>query len=111
LRRLAWTSLLLAGAAAAQVADVPVAVTASDGFGFGARWQVELQQDAGDLKAGQLLECRVDAPPDALPRADVTCRLPDGRRVPLGEPDGRPGVLPVDVRVRSLRLLLGAGNR
>ena len=68
MRRLAWTSLLLAGTVAAQVADVPVAVTASDGFGFGARWQVELQQDAGDLKAGQLLECRVDAPPDARRR-------------------------------------------
>jgi hypothetical protein len=50
-------------------------------------------------------------PPDALPRADVTCRLPDGRSVALGEPDGRPGVLPIDVRVRSLRLLLNAGNR
>ena len=47
----------------------------------------------------------------ALPRADVSCRLPDGRRVALGEPDGRPGVLPVDVRVRSLRLLLSAGSR
>ena len=108
MQRLAWTSLVLAGAAAAQVADVPVGVIVTDGFGFGARWQVELMQDAGSLKTGQRLECQVDAPPDAAPRAEVSCRLPDGRSVALGEPDGRPGVLPVDVRVRSLRLLLGS---
>lgn len=112
MRRLAWVSLVfVAGAALAQSVDVPVAVTVSDGFGFGARWQVQLQEDAGALKAGQLLECRVDAPPDDRPRADVSCRLPDGRTVHLGEPDGRPGVLPIDVRVRSLRLLLSAGSR
>ena len=111
MRRLAWASLLVAGAALAQAADVPVAVTVTDGFGFGARWQVRLQADSGTLKSGQLLECRVDAPPDDRPRADVSCRLPDGRSVQLGEPDGRPGVLPIDVRVRSLRLLLSAGSR
>ncbi|MBL8831337.1 MAG: hypothetical protein JNL71_03020 [Rhodospirillales bacterium] len=111
MRRLAWASVLLAGPALAQVADVPVGVTVSDGFGFGARWQVELQADAGAMKIGTKLECRVDAPPDDRPRAEVTCRLPDGRRVHLGEPDGRPGVLPIDVRVRSLRLLLSAGSR
>lgn len=109
--RLAWSSLFLVGSALAQSADVPVAVTVSDGFGFGARWQVQLQADSGALKAGQLLECRVEAPPDDRPRADVSCRLPGGRTVLLGEPDGRPGVLPIDVRVRSLRLLMGLAPR
>lgn len=111
MRHLAWASALIAGTALAQAADVPVAVTVSDGFGFGARWQVELQADAGTMKSGSRLECRVDAPPDDRPRAEVSCRLPDGRTVDLGEPDGRPGVLPIDVRVRSLRLLLSQGSR
>ena len=111
MRRWACSSVVLAGVAVAQTADAPVSVTVTDGFGFGARWQVEFDADAGPYKAGMKLECRVDEPPDDLPRAVVTCLLPDGRRVELGEPDGRPGVLPVDVRVRSLRLRLGAGSR
>ncbi len=112
MRRLAWSSLFfVAATAAAQTADAPVSVTASDGFGFGARWVVAFDADAGPYKAGSKLECRVDEPPDHLPRAVVTCLMPDGKRVELGEPDGRPGVLPIDVRVRSLRLRLSAGSR
>ncbi len=111
MRRWAWTSAFVATVALAQGADAPVRVLASDGFGFGSRWQVELARDAGALAAGSKLECRVDAPPDHLPRATVTCALPGGRRAELGEPDGTAGVLPIDVRVRSLRLLLSAGNR
>ncbi len=111
MRRWAWSSLIFATAAIAQTADAPVSVTVTDGFGFGARWQVEFDSDAGPYKAGSKLECRVDEPPDHLPRAVVTCLMPDGRRVELGEPDGNPGVLPIDVRVRSLRLRLGAGSR
>ena len=111
MRRWAWSSLFLATSAVAQTADASVSVTVTDGFGFGARWQVEFDADAGPYKAGSRLECRVDEPPDHLPRAVVTCLMPDGSRVELGEPDGRPGVLPIDVRVRSLRLRLSAGSR
>ncbi len=105
-----WASISFALAAVpafAQTADVPVRVTVSDGFGFGARWQVELERAAGSLAAGAKLECRVDVPPDTTPRAEVSCRLPLGGTVELGEPDGSRGVLPIDIRVRSLRLLLG----
>ncbi len=113
LRRWASISLLLASAAAfAQTPDAPVGVEASDGFGFGARWRVQFERDVGPYKAGQSLDCRVEEPPDdKRPRAIVVCRLPGGGSVPLAEPDGRPGVLPVDILVRTLRLMLSQETR
>jgi len=112
LRPLVSTSLLLAcGCAWAQVPDAPVSLVASDGFGFGARWRVEFDRDTEEFKAGQTVECRVEEPPDDRPRAVVVCTLPDGRKAQLAEPDGRAGVLPVDVHVRSLRLLLSQATR
>ncbi|MBI3506966.1 MAG: hypothetical protein HY059_19180 [Proteobacteria bacterium] len=112
MRHWAWSSLLLlAGAAAAQATGASVHVTSGSSFEFGARWLVEFDLDAGPYRAGTRLECRVDEPPDQLPRALVTCLMPDGSRASLGEPDGSQGVLPIDVHVRSLRLTFGAGSR
>jgi hypothetical protein len=93
------------------VPDAPVRVHAAEGWGPGARWQVETERDAGPYTAGTRFECRVDAPPEAGPRAEISCALPGGGRVALGEPDGRPGVLPVDIRVRTLRLFLSRESR
>lgn len=110
-RWIRFSALLVAGTAIAQVPDAPVRVHAAEGWGPGARWQVEAERDTGPYKAGTRFECRVDAPPETTPRADISCALPGGGRVALGEPDGRPGVLPVDVRVRTLRLFLSRESR
>lgn len=109
-----WVSislLFLSVGALAQSPDASVSLVSSDGFGFGARWRVSFDGDVGPFKAGQTVDCRVEEPPDERPRATVVCRLPDGRTAQLAEPDGRPGVLPVDVHVRSLRLLLSQAAR
>jgi hypothetical protein len=72
---------------------------------------VQFDRDVGEFKAGQTLDCRVEEPPDDRPRAGVVCRLPGGGTAELAEPDGQPGVLPVDVHVRSLRLMLSRRSR